>query len=224
MGSEMNAAEYFKFISDQQSLYEPAIRQLIDLVIASRQVRTTASDYRLEWVSGFEHSNQEEAQIEVLREQAQQIRGAYMTVNEVRALAEPPLQPLPEPAGSTVVGLTRTQSPPEEVNQMSGLTSDQVEASGHPAMVEALKSIVNRSVAGETSRKQALEEAQRLIADHISAERGRAQSYIRAKTRVQSAGTTPEMEAEFHRLTEEYLEDFERILDDAIRTGESSME
>lgn len=221
-GSEVNAAEYFKFISDQQSLYEPAVRHLIDAVIASRQVRTSASDYHIEWVSGFEHSDQEEAQIEVLREQAQQVRGSYMTVNEIRALAEPPLPPLPEPVGGTVIGLTRTQIPPqEESTQMNGLIADQIEASGHPAMVEALKSIVNRCVAGETTRKQALEEAARLIADHISAERGRAQAYIRARTRVQSAGTTPEMEAEFQRLQEQYLGDFERILDDALKNREA---
>jgi hypothetical protein len=217
-GSEVNTAEYFKFISDQQSLYEPAVRQLIDALIASKQVKTGASDYRIEWVSGFEHSDREEAEIEMLREQAQRVRSSYMTINEIRSLADPPLQPLPETIGNTILGASSIQGTPGA--QLGGNPlADEVKASSHAVMLTAIKGIVNRCITGETNRKQALEEASRLIADHISAERGRAQAYIRARTGVQTAGTTPEMEAEFYRIQEEYLSDFERILDDALKAG-----
>ena len=38
-GSEVNLSEYFKFVSDQQSLYEPVIRQLIDTLLRTGQVK-----------------------------------------------------------------------------------------------------------------------------------------------------------------------------------------
>jgi hypothetical protein len=141
-----------------------------------------------------------------------------MTINEIRALADPPLQPLPEPMGNTILGANSSQGTSGTQSGGNPL-ADEVRASSHAVLLTAIKGIVNRCLIGETSRKQALEEASRLIADHISAERGRAQAYIRARTGVQTAGTTPEMEAEFYRIQEEYLSDFERILDDALKAG-----
>jgi hypothetical protein len=85
--------------------------------------------------------------------------------------------------------------------------------------VEGLKAILNRCVGGEVERHQAIEEARQIIAEYVQAERGRAQSYVRAKTGNMRITVTPEMERQYMGMVETYLGDFTGMLDDALKGG-----
>ena len=85
--------------------------------------------------------------------------------------------------------------------------------------MEELKAIINRCVAGESNREQAIYEARMVIGEYMTAQRGKAQAYLRGKTGIRLITTTPEMERQYQSMTEVYLADFERILDDSLRNG-----
>ena len=53
----------------------------------------------------------------------------------------------------------------------------------------------------------------------MAAERGRAQAYLRGKMGIRTITTTPEMELQYQSMTDAYLTDFERILDDSLKNG-----
>jgi len=107
-GSEVNEREYFKLISDAQSRYEPAIRQLIDALLDCGQIRfkyNVQREYRIVWNSGFELSEKDKASIELQQSQARNLKTTWMSIDEVRA--EQGLDALPNGAGQVVLGLQR---------------------------------------------------------------------------------------------------------------------
>lgn len=110
-GSEVNERAYFKFINAEQSSVEPIVRELIDRVIDTGQVKYTdqrrgevKKNYIIEWNYPQLTPEQSQAQINYLNERAQTERLEYMTINEVRAKADPPLPPLPGDEGELVLG------------------------------------------------------------------------------------------------------------------------
>lgn len=64
-------------------------------------------DYEVVWKGGFEMSETQKAQLDVMTEQANNLRGGYMTVNEIRELNE--LEPLEDtdPRGQIIPGVYR---------------------------------------------------------------------------------------------------------------------
>lgn len=111
-GSEVNEREYFKLISDAQLRYEPAIRQLIDALIACGQIKTKVKDYRIIWLGGFELAPTEQANVELQRAQARNLKAGWMTVDEIRASEDPPLEPLPNGIGHVVLGVKKAEQQP----------------------------------------------------------------------------------------------------------------
>lgn len=111
-GSEVNEREYFKIISDAQSRYEPGIRALIDMLIECGQVRwfyNVPRKYRISWGGGFEVNERDRALTQLSIAQAMNVRSNWMTINEIRASMEPPLEPLPSPQGDVILGLEKLQ-------------------------------------------------------------------------------------------------------------------
>ena len=104
-GSEVNEREYFKLISDAQSRYEPGLRFLIDRLIEVGQVKSFVKGYAINWAGGFEVDEREQAAAELTRNQANQVKLQFMTVNEVRA--ENSLDPVE--GGEVVIGLLANQ-------------------------------------------------------------------------------------------------------------------
>jgi len=125
-GSEVNQQQYFKVINRIQSTLEETVRWVIDRLVEAEQIKglTFSSDvslsekvkrwikhdvkpmihnpfnYKIDWVSAFELDEEKEARAELTREQANQVRLEYMTVDEVRAENE--LDPLPNSEGTTL--------------------------------------------------------------------------------------------------------------------------
>ncbi len=108
-GSEVNEREYFKIISDEQSLLEPTLWQLIDLLMQTGQI-PTVEDYELKWLGGFEINELDKSATELNRARAEDLHAKYMTVNELRARMTPPLDPIKGPEGEIIPGL---QKPPQ---------------------------------------------------------------------------------------------------------------
>jgi len=109
-GSEVNEREYFKLISDAQSRYEPAVRQLIDALVACGQVQTAVEDYKIVWLGGFELNEKDKATVELNLAMAREKKLGWMTVDEVRA--EEHLQALPNGAGQVVLGIKKAEQQP----------------------------------------------------------------------------------------------------------------
>jgi hypothetical protein len=121
-GSEVNEREYFKLISDAQSRYEPAVRQLIDALIECGQIQfkwKTRRDYRIVWLGGAELSEKDRASVRLQEAQARNLETNWKTVDEIRAEEE--LEALPDKAGEVVLGLGKQslepQAQPEAVSE-----------------------------------------------------------------------------------------------------------
>jgi hypothetical protein len=117
-GSEVNEREYFNFISDQQTLYEPIIWELIDRLMDTGQIRRV-NDYRIVWLSGIELSEKDQAAVDLQLAQARNLKTGWMTLDEIRA--EEGLNPLPDGSGNVVLGLKKAESQP--LGQSSGVVS-----------------------------------------------------------------------------------------------------
>ena len=128
-GSEVNEREYFKLISDAQSRYEPAVRQLIDALIECGQIRykwNVQRGYRIVWLGAFEMSEQTKAAVELQKAQACDLKLGWMTVDEVRA--EQDLKELPDGSGKVVLGLKKAE--PQPAAEPEELASEEADSSG----------------------------------------------------------------------------------------------
>jgi hypothetical protein len=110
-GSEVNEREYFKLISDAQSRYEPAVRELIDRLIETGQIRykyNVQRGYRIRWLGGFEMNEKDKADVELKLAHARSLGTGWKTVDEVRG--EEDLEPLEDGViGKTVLGLKKLE-------------------------------------------------------------------------------------------------------------------
>ena len=115
-GSEVNERAYFKFINAEQSSVEPIVRELIDRLIATGQIKyddkrrgEIPENYVIKWNYPQLTPEQSQAQINYLNSRAQTERLEYMTIDEVRAKENPPLDPLPDEKGKICPGLEAAQ-------------------------------------------------------------------------------------------------------------------
>lgn len=140
-GSEVNQQQYYKVISRIQASLESALRWIIDHLAEARQIKglpyaadTGLSEkvkrwikhdaqpkpptfkYEIEWVSAFELTELDEANAELLKEQANEVRLKYMTVDEVRQMNE--LDPLPNGEGASL------QKPQPQLQPFTGEEGD----------------------------------------------------------------------------------------------------
>jgi hypothetical protein len=84
-GSEVNQREYYKYVSDQQKVYEAEIvGPLIDLLMEMGQIVPNV-DYKIEWESAFELDSAMKSAAELADAQAANLERSYLSVDEVRA-------------------------------------------------------------------------------------------------------------------------------------------
>lgn len=124
-GSEVNQQQYFKVINRIQNSLEDTMRWVIDHLVEANQITMLSKSadvtltekvklwlrhdveppskplkYKIEWVSAFELDEVKEAQAQLMREQANELRLKYRTLDEVRKMNE--LDPLPNGEGATL--------------------------------------------------------------------------------------------------------------------------
>lgn len=108
-GSQVNEREYYSIISDEQSAYEPGIRELINIIlqletqeaIATDQEAPKIPDWTFNWKGGFELTEEQKADIELKRLEAiyKKVALTRFTHNEVRKMIDPSLDELSEEEG-----------------------------------------------------------------------------------------------------------------------------
>lgn len=103
-GSEVNEREYWGLISDEQSAYEPAVRDLVGKILG---VDAEENEFTFDWKSGMELTELEKMDLELKRLQALQIQMQFMTRNEVRAKFDSKLKKLSqEQGGEEIAGVS----------------------------------------------------------------------------------------------------------------------
>jgi len=109
-GSEVNEREYFKVVSDAQKRFEPGVRFLIDQLIKIKQVETSVKpgEYEVEWVGAFEINPRDRMAAFYDESRARALQTDYLTVNEIRAQMDPPLDEVD--GGDVVLGLLKAQA------------------------------------------------------------------------------------------------------------------
>ena len=81
-GSEVNERQYFKAISLQQHKKEPFLRDVIDRLIKTGQIKFNG-EYVIDWVDPFEVNPQDKAAIEFMETRTRALK-TWKTINEVR--------------------------------------------------------------------------------------------------------------------------------------------
>jgi len=109
-GSDVNEREYFKFISDLQASFEPYLWDLIDRLMETGQI-PRVEDYEIVWNGGFELNELDRMTAALSKAQAEEVYSGWLTVNELRARMDPPLDALPGVEGDVVPGLLQKQQP-----------------------------------------------------------------------------------------------------------------
>lgn len=142
-GSEVNQQEYYGVISDEQTAYEPALRQLIDIIRelgvakeleekgdnkAAKKTRTALATcikldqqselaaYKFSWFGGFELSEEKKKTIELLESQRLRNLGMWHTRNELRKMEDPEAEDLPEGQGGDEI-LGGSSSPAPQITE-----------------------------------------------------------------------------------------------------------
>ena len=82
-GSEVNERQYYKSISLHQNQKEPMLRELIDRLIQTGQIKDAPSEYIIEWVDPFEVNPQDKAAIEFMQTRTTALK-TWLTINEKR--------------------------------------------------------------------------------------------------------------------------------------------
>jgi hypothetical protein len=115
-GSEFNERNYYKYISSEQNSKTPVVRELIDRLLATDQIESSdgrvkiSSDveYTVLWTSAFELNEVDQTRISLWKSTTYKNYGAFMTVDEIRALEK--LDPLPDGEGEVVIELKRLET------------------------------------------------------------------------------------------------------------------
>jgi len=218
-GSEVNEREYASYIREQQSLLDYAFRKLVGYVLNSEEVNLPLDNYVIRWKSGLELSEKDSAELALAKEQAQKIRMSYMTLDEVRGLAN--LDPIGGEEGARIAGVTKEQNS----SPFGGLETDEIpwtadqkrQQGPHSQLVNGLKSIITQVQTNSLREEGARFQARQLIQKYFDFEVQAAKDFIFARTgkRVVTLPTAAAKKMEVLKST--YLDDFEGILKDAIK-------
>jgi len=104
-GSEVNQQEYYGLISDEQTGYESGLRELINIILEVGLPKGQIQDFNFNWKGGFELDEAKKANIALTEAQTWQIKGQFMTRNEVRKAMDPSLKDLSdEQGGNEILG------------------------------------------------------------------------------------------------------------------------
>ena len=125
-GSEVNERSYWNFITSEQSLVEPVVRELIDRLIDTGQIEHVdkrrnepTKDYEIKWNYPEIVSEKDRATIDFLQERTKAQSLDYLTVNERRDKESKP----PVEGGDVVLGILRATKLPSFQEREGGRPS-----------------------------------------------------------------------------------------------------
>jgi hypothetical protein len=153
-------------------------------------------------------------------EQARQLKGNYMTVDEIRV--EAGLKALPAQLGSVVLGIQRAQQIPGGFGPSgaSSANADQLDPDAHGQLMRTLGTFIQAVHDGKAVRHTALEQGHKLIKIYVDGEIERAKGYMAAQMGVPVLHLSPEMSDHFKRMFEEYMATYDKLLSGAMKATE----
>lgn len=212
-GSQVDENQYFKRISSEQSLAEPTVRTLIDILISTGQVNFDG-EYAIKWNATARIDAQDMARIEVMETTANEKKLKYMTINEIRAANK--LDPL----------LEGGDDPPSQLPAMGRMfgalpappTADEAQSLPDPNyFTRKLKNIVDSYKHGIYTKKIAKEQGKAAIEDEfeilLNLSRDRVSSMLKRPIEL-----PPEELQRLERWRDDYIKDFGGIIDDVERS------
>jgi hypothetical protein len=116
-GSEVNQAEYYGLISQEQSAYENGIRQLISALTGQD------NDYTFNWKGGFELDEQKKQAIAYQRAQELDLLWSFYKRNEIRKMIDPDAKELTaEEGGDDLKGKSNGPQPisTQQIDPLTG--------------------------------------------------------------------------------------------------------
>ena len=172
-------------------------------------------DYEIEWNSAFELNELDEARISLMQEQGNSLKLEYMLKDEVRA--EKNLPPLPLGEGQT---LKQSQTPSSfgvSTSPQSQNLADAKVSNAHPEFVASMQKLIDAAKIGALTRAAAIHEAEHLIGNYSRTREQDALNWLQKRTNQPSLLVLPpEMQLQLEAQRKLYLEQFVKIMDDAL--------
>lgn len=181
-------------------------------------------DYEIVWNNAFQLSVLDEARVELLKEQANQTRLQYMTIDEVRKQADETLLPLPLGEGEVVLSLKApvnsfgsnpNPNPNDPNNPQTANINMNSQDQAIPNMRDLIKPIIKQVFEGTITHDLAVQQGTSLIEFYCNTEKDRALQYVRGKFQNPMLGISPEQEQGFIDQKTRFTQDFLKILDEA---------
>jgi hypothetical protein len=206
-GSEVNERAYFKMISDQQTLFEPVLKRLIDKAIGGEGGKLP--NYKIAWVPAFEVTEREQAEVDLMRSEIAKNMTTIMQVNEVRKK----VYDLKEiPGGDVILGIRGQEQPSSFQPSLPGI--DAVSEVEKNLTIE-LKRIFEKVRANDMDREEGLLAVSLILDEHINRMKQTVKSKLEVRIGKPIGDLSPEQEHYFIGLKKRYMQDFKRILEDA---------
>ena len=213
-GSQVNEREYFKYISDQQSRYEPAMRELIGIILSFSE-KYKETDFKIEWNPGFALNLLDQSIVDVNNERVNAMRSNYMTIDEIRK--KNGLGVLPMGAGAVVVGLEKLKS--AGGGGFGFEAFDESELRGmERTLSNELENVMERVRRADLTFDQAMLEAEMVVTEKIRLIRQITLHRISTKAGRPISEVGPEAERQFANMKTRYLSFFRKILEDGTLT------
>jgi len=209
-GSQVDENQYFKRISSEQSLAEPTVRTLIDILISTGQVNFDG-EYLIKWNATARIDAPDIARIEVMEATANEKKMRYMTINEIRAKNK--LDPIEGgdalPSQPMAMGGMFRASPP---------ASDEAQNLPDPNyLTRKLENVVNSYQNGIYTKKIAKEQGKADIEGEfnilLKLSRDRVSSMLKRPIELPT-----EERQRLERWRDDYIKDFDGIIDDIKRS------
>ena len=176
-------------------------------------------DYEIEWSSAFELNELDEARISLMQEQGNSLKLEYMLKDEVRA--EKNLPPLPLGEGQT---LKQSQIPSSfgvSTPRQSQNLADAKVSNAHPEFIASMQKLIDTTKIGALTRAGAIHEAEHLIGNYSRTREQDALNWLQKRTNQPSLLVLPpEMQLQLEAQRKLYLEQFVKIMDDALNAQE----
>jgi uncharacterized protein YnzC (UPF0291/DUF896 family) len=215
-GSEVNEREYFRLISDIQGRVEPMVRDLINKILSILFADGKVLNYRVNWNGLFQQSEEDKLKCVFAKERINQLRTNYMTVNEIRASELGENESIA--GGDIVLSLASLQAKGPPIAGAFDVASTDEESISNlqKQLTLRLNGLIANVKESKMTEDEALIAAEITIEEHINSMKKIAKLNLEQKLNRPITELSPENQRDFAVLKKSLLDDFKRILKDAL--------
>jgi hypothetical protein len=216
-GSEVNEREYFRLVSDVQGRVEPMVRDLINKILPLTYEGSKIPEYKVNWNSLYEQSEREGLACALEKERIIQLKLNYMMVNEVRKVE---LGDSKNVSGGDVIlsilkGQTQGPGLAAPAGDSAGADEEAV-ANLQNTLTKRLSGLVAAVKESKMTKDEALLAAEITVEEHVQSMKKIAKLNLEQKLNMPIGELSPENQMQFIALKKGLMDDFKRILNDAV--------